>query len=130
MHKDTARLPARLLGRIGHVQVQVQPRVFLRRGLAALQRDLCPGTAGRHQHRRPPAESVFAQLVAQRLAPEVRRPPDIADAKCDQSYLQHAPILATAPLSRNGYRRARILCAAKHGAESTNILNCRCPGSV
>src|ERR1022692_4043986 len=133
--RHQARRLRGLLGRIGHVQVQVQARVFLRRCLATLQRDLCPGPAGRHEHHRPPAESVFAQLVAQRLAPELRRPPNVADAKSDQSYIQHTPILATAPLSRNGYPfpswagglpcTGTLASSAQRSTAQINILNCR-----
>ena len=49
-----------LLGRAGDMQIEVEPRVVLRRRLAGLQGDHGPGPARRDEHRGPAAESVLA----------------------------------------------------------------------
>src|SRR5215470_8770659 len=59
-----------LLADIGDVQVKVQARVSLRRGLAELEGYCRSSFASWHKHPRPSAEPVLAQLVAQCCRPE------------------------------------------------------------
>ena len=66
-HK-TLRLSC-LLGRTGYMEVQMQTRVVLRRRLTAPQRNLGSRAASRWgEHRRPSAETVGTDLIAERLA--------------------------------------------------------------
>jgi hypothetical protein len=51
---------------IGDMQVKMQARMTLRRGMAELQRDRRSGPVQRHVHLRPSAETILAQLIAQR----------------------------------------------------------------
>src|ERR1700689_5168612 len=60
--------PARLsllLAAAGDMQIKVQARAVPRRCLAQLESDSRSGSARRHEHPRPAAESVLAQRVAQ-----------------------------------------------------------------
>jgi hypothetical protein len=78
-----------LLGGAGDVQVQVVPRVIIRRRLAGLQRDHGPGSAGRHQEPGPAGEPVVAHPVAERRGPELLGPGAVGDTQHDHAEGQH-----------------------------------------
>lgn len=68
-----------LLGRVGGVQIEMDPWVFLYRCLAELQSDRQPVSVGRHEQVRPAAEPISPKPVPQRRRPEFRRPPDVGN---------------------------------------------------
>src|SRR5215475_9071910 len=84
-----------LLADIRDVQVKVQARVSLRRGLAELEGYRRAGLAWWHKHPRPSAEPILAQLVAQRRRPEFCRSLHIGGAQGHHAEPQHGPSVAT-----------------------------------
>jgi NAD(P)-dependent dehydrogenase (short-subunit alcohol dehydrogenase family) len=88
-----------LLGRVGDVQVEVVPRVIIRRCLAELQRDHDPGSAGRFQHPGPAAENAAAHAIAERRAPELLGPGAIGNSQHHHAEREHrlSPFLPYRP---------------------------------
>ena len=84
-----------LIGGIAGIQVQVDPRMLLQGGLAAIERNLdagCPVWRDKHD----PVVFLLGipGLETQGLAPEIRRPPGFCRTQDDASNAQHVLILA------------------------------------
>ena len=86
-----------LLGRIGDVQVEMMPRVVIRRCLAELQRDHGPGSAGRFQHPGPATENTVAHAIAERRAPELLGPCAICNSQHHHAEREHRLSLPPLP---------------------------------
>lgn len=89
------------LCRIRHMQVEMGTRMLTRWRLAELQRNLGPSATRRLKHRRPSAKSALAQLVTQRLAPELGGASHVRNTQHDHADSQHAAILPSRWLIRN-----------------------------
>src|SRR5215831_14012450 len=87
-----------LFRRVGCVEVDMNPRMLLRGRGTELQAQ--PGTeaAGGGQRALVRFGAAFAQLVAERLAPEADGPPHVGHAEYHHANAHHGPILATRPL--------------------------------
>ena len=108
---DKPRRFGLLLGGVGDMQVEMQARMVLERGLAALLGDhRTVGPVGRGEHGRPPPEPISSHGITQCGAPELRASGDVRDTEHNNTEGEHLIILASPVVPRTVRQRPAGVC--------------------